>query len=173
MKDTEFKTTEPFVNLVADKIDEVFESENFKAVRQALQEASASLPEGMSLTINCRVEAFDRDRGNPLRLLETGITTSGGEPPYRCSGDSTIQRYVVDGEICEVPHDQCPACWGDWDFKNRHRSCLECGITLGKEIKILLDSDNCPHCEKGKVSVNSPVCQQCGYEVDMDCVTWG
>ena len=27
-------------------------------------------------------------------------------------GDSTPQRYIVEGEMAIVPHDYCPTCWG-------------------------------------------------------------
>ena len=83
------------------------------------------------------------------------------------------QRYVVSGDICQVPHDYCPSCWGMWDFKDQDRECPSCGIVLGNEIKILLDTDICPHCENGKVSAANPECSKCGYKVDLDIVTWG
>jgi hypothetical protein len=87
--------------------------------------------------------------------------------------DSTPQKYVVDGEMLIVPHDRCPRCYGIWDFKFKNRSCRECDATLGEEVKILLDTDSCPDCEKGKVSMSSPVCNKCGFRVDRALVAWG
>ena len=44
---------------------------------------------------------------------------------------------------------------------------------FGEDIKLLLDTDVCPHCEEGKVTMNSPVCNRCGYEVDPKKIVWG
>ena len=66
-------------------------------------------------------------------------------------------RYLVDGEICEVPHDRCPNCWAGWSFKigtpdtpPEALECPCCGYGLGEQIKLMLDSDVCPHCEKAR-----------------------
>ena len=75
--------------------------------------------------------------------------------------------------MCQIPHDYCPHCWGIWDFKLIHPVCRHCGYTLGREVKLLLDSDVCPNCEEGKVSVNDPNCEQCGQWIDPTLVIWG
>ena len=54
-----------------------------------------------------------------------------------------------------------------------HRSCRECGATLGDNVKILLDTDVCPNCEQGRISMTNPVCSKCGYKVDLNLVVWG
>jgi hypothetical protein len=54
-----------------------------------------------------------------------------------------------------------------------HRPCTHCDAVLGENCKILLDSDVCPHCEKGKISAQTPRCEECGFEVDPSCVVWG
>ena len=130
------------------------------AVRRALQEVTAKLPEGMSLTFNCELDIFDANREQAVRLVETGLTTSGRESPHRCHGVASGQRYWVNGEICELPHEYCPVCWGSWDFKDLHRRCPSCGVSLGKEVKIMLDSDVCPHCNEGKVTADELACEQ-------------
>jgi len=72
-----------------------------------------------------------------------------------------------------VPHDRCPRCWEIWDFKFKHESCTHCGATLGEEVKLLLDTDVCPNCEEGTVSITNPECGKCGCRVDPSKVTWG
>ena len=72
-----------------------------------------------------------------------------------------------------VPHDYCPKCWDRWDFKWKNPSCGHCGATLGKEVKILLDTDICPYCELGNVTAAKPTCDRCGYQVDSSAVVWG
>ena len=126
-----------------------------------------------SVNLNVSIEVFDPKRSNPLPLLTTGLSTSEDKPPFQTWGDSTPQKYVVDGEMQVVPHDRCPRCYGIWDFKFLKRSCPECDATLGEAVKVLLDTDVCPHCEEGKVSVSSPVCPKCGFRVDSTRVVWG
>ena len=173
MRHTERKAVELAVDTAHEAATQWLDANAAAALKQAIQEASAKLPEGMSITFECIFHVFDANREKGVRLLQTGITTSGGQPPYRCDGDSTVQRYLANGEICELPHDYCPVCWGTWDFKDSHPQCPNCGVALGKEVRFLLDSDICPHCEKGRVTADSPICEQCGYEVDLDRVAWG
>jgi hypothetical protein len=124
-----------------------------------------------SLTIV--VEVFDENRGCCLPLLTTGLSAFHGKEPFRTWGDSTPQRYVVDDGIKVVPHDRCPHCWQTWDFKLQNSSCSHCGTTMGKNCKLLLDSDACPWCHEGKVTVAMPRCDKCGYEVDCQKVVCG
>lgn len=172
MNDAEFEAIEPLLDSAADQLDALLDSDGFQRLKDAIQKISASL-ESMSVTLSCNIEIFDAERESSLRLLDMGITTADGDEPYRYEGDASFQRYVVSGDICQVPHDYCPSCWGMWDFKDQDRECPSCGIVLGNEIKILLDTDICPHCENGKVSAANPECSKCGYKVDLDIVTWG
>jgi len=43
---------------------------------------------------------------------ELNKSVTNGKDAYVATGDSIPQQYVVDGEICKVPHDFCPHCWG-------------------------------------------------------------
>lgn len=70
------------------------------------------LPSRYSLSVDVELRVFDPNRQQPLSLLTTGLCSSEGKAPRRTTGDSTIHRYVVAGEICELPHDRCPHCWG-------------------------------------------------------------
>jgi hypothetical protein len=119
------------------------------------------------------VDVFDAERSNALPLLNVGLSTSKGNAPHKTYGDSTPQKYVVEGEIQVVPHDRCPKCYGVWDFKLMHTSCSECGATLGQEVKLLLDTDLCPFCEEGAVTMSIPTCAMCGQRIDPDVVIWG
>jgi hypothetical protein len=42
-----------------------------------------------------------------------------------------------------------------------------------KDSESRRDLDLCPFCEAGHVSMHNPVCDDCGYEVDLTMVTWG
>ncbi len=41
------------------------------------------------------------------------------------------------------------------------------------KVKLLLDSDVCPHCERGTVCRENPSCDDCGFTIDPDVVVWG
>ena len=105
--------------------------------------------------------------------MNTGLNCQKNQEPYQYHGDSTPQKYYVNGEMCIVPHDYCPNCWGTWDFKFKDGVCPNCRCELGKEVKYLLDDDVCPWCRQGKVTVEHPVCDQCNFEVDPQRVVWG
>jgi Zn-finger nucleic acid-binding protein len=168
-----FESADPFVDRIAEMIGQIMDSDQLSAVRHALVQLSEAVGSRYSVSLNVTVEVFDPDRAQALPLLTTGLSTTGGQPPYKTWGDSSPQRYTVSGEIQVVPHDRCPKCHGTWDFKFKHTSCSGCGAALGKEVKVLLDSDVCPHCEEGHISMSAPECDKCGYRVDPAYVVWG
>jgi ribosomal protein S27AE len=173
MDKSSFESADPIVDRLVDMIGQALDSAQFEGIRQALAELSKAVGQRYSVNLNVSIEVFDPKRGHPLPLLMTGLCTSEGKPPYQVWGDSTPQKYVVDGEMQVVPHDRCPRCYAVWDFKFKNRSCPECDATLGEAVKVLLDTDVCPHCEEGKVSMLSPVCRRCGFRVDPTQVVWG
>ena len=168
-----FEAADPILDEIATKLDELLDSDQFAAVRLLLARLSETVGPRYSVNLNVCVEVFDPERPNALPLLNTGFSTSKGEAPYKTYGDSTPQKYVVDGEIQVVPHDHCPKCYGLWDFKLKNPSCSECGATLGREVKLLLDTDVCPFCEEGTVSPTVPECAKCGQRIDPGIVVWG
>ena len=124
-------------------------------------------------TLSIVVDVSDEDKECSLPLLTTGLSASTGHEPSRTWGDSSPQRYVVEDGIKVVPHDRCPRCWQVWDFKLQNSTCSHCGLTMGEQCKLLLDSDECPWCNEGKVTVAKPRCGKCGHEVDRQKVVWG
>jgi hypothetical protein len=168
-----FDLADPLVDTIADLVDSALVSDQLADLRIALDELSKAIGPRYSASLNVTVEVFDREREQGMPLLNTGLSTTDEGPPFRTWGDSSPQRYLASGEIQVVPHDRCPKCWQIWDFKFEHRTCEHCGTTLGQDCKVLLDSDVCPHCEKGNVSMTKPACDKCGYKVDLNLVTWG
>ena len=43
---------------------------------------------------------------------------------------------------------------------------------MGREVKLLLDTDVRPFCEERKVSLTAPVCDKCGQRIDPNVVVW-
>jgi hypothetical protein len=173
MDKSAFEAADPLVDGISEIVDTLLDSEQTAPLRQALNRLGEALGDRYSIALDVSVQVFDRDREQVLPMLTTGLSTSAGQEPYRTRGDSSPQRYIVDGQIQIVPHDRCPNCWEVWDFKFDNRSCPHCGTTLGEHCKVLLDADVCPYCENGKVSLSKPTCDQCGYKVDLNVVTWG
>jgi hypothetical protein len=173
MDRSHFESADPIVDRLAEMIEKLIESEGQSDLRQALTQLSEAVGSRYSVSLNVTIEVFDPERGHALPLLKTGLGISESQPPYVTWGDSSPQKYIVNGEMQIVPHDRCPKCHGDWDFKFKHPNCSECGATLGKEVKVLLDTDVCPHCESGHISMSAPKCDKCGYCVDPNYIAWG
>jgi hypothetical protein len=168
-----FEAIDPHLDNVAERIDKLLDCQQIAQLRPELIEITKLLGDRYSLTLAVNLEIFDREREQALPVLKMGLAAAEGQEPYKATGDSTAQKYIVDGHMQIVPHDYCPRCWATWDFKLENQKCRWCGAILGKDVKILLDSDLCPHCERGKVTACSPQCGECGYEVDLNVVTWG
>ncbi len=167
-----FEKIDPLVDDIAGQISELIDGDTLSKLKQKLADVSRELS-GYSLTLEMNVQLFDPEYERSLPLLQTGLASSDGETPYQIWGDSTPHRYIVNGEMMIVPHDHCPECWGRWEAKGLHPNCPQCGVAMGDQIKLLLDSDRCPHCEDGTVTVSQPRCTQCGLTVNPDHVQWG
>jgi len=173
MNKQEFEAVDALADCVNEKINELHKNKSLEDVLEKLQECVSQLPDHYSLSVDIKVNIFDSKREKQMSLLHTGFNSYHSGEPYRHYGDSSIQKYYVEGNISVIPQNYCPHCWGEWDFKFKHTTCPECGYELGKQVKYLLDDDICPLCEKGTVSVHNPVCDKCGYEVDPQKVVWG
>jgi ribosomal protein L37E len=173
MDPTAFETADKYTDDIAEVVGEILRSSESEKFRNLLTEMQKAMGNRYSVTLNVRIEVFDRQKERNLPLLSMGLSAMEGKEPFPVSGDSSPHRYVVEGEIQVVPHDRCPRCWSEWDFKFKFPTCDSCGATMGKEIKLLLDSDVCPFCGIGRVTVSDPVCNQCGFNIDPGTVVWG
>ncbi len=173
MDESEFEQLTHLADTAFDKFEELYASGALAELEDELHAVSLNLADKFSVSLELNLSVFDAEREKSLSLLSTGLTASGKGTPYRTHGDSTVHRYVVDGFIRMVPHDYCPHCWAIWDFKLINRTCPECGYSLGDQVKLLLDTDVCPHCESGKVSRTNPTCPNCSFTVEPDIVVWG
>ena len=173
MNQTENERLKGLVDLTADEVERYLNSAELEKVRKGLQEASKNLPQRYSLNLKLELTVFDDEREMELPLIQSGLTTSDGEEAYIFSSDSSQHRYLVNGEIQVVSHDYCPHCWGIWDFKFKNETCPYCEFSMGKEVKLLLDSNLCPFCEEGEIRIDQLVCPKCNYEIDKNKVAWG
>ena len=173
MDKSTFEAVDPLINEIAELTDKVLASDELARLREALTRLGATLDEQYAVNLSVVVDISDRDKQRYLPLLNTGLSTSEGDEPYRTYGDSSPQRYVVDGEMQVVPHDRCPQCWNAWEFKWQNHSCPHCDATLGENCMILLDTDTCPNCEKSTVSMAKPICDRCGFRINPAFVVWG
>jgi len=170
-----FNTISPYLEDMAMILEEMLQedTDNAKRLRYSLTEISKALGPDFPVDLNVIVQALSSPDLRALPLVQIGLTSNNGDTPSGHSADCTPQRYIVDGEIQVVPRDRCPKCWEDWMNKFEYPICEHCETRLGKDCKVLLDSDLCPFCEEGHVSMQNPVCDDCGYEVNLTMVTWG
>ncbi|MGA2034250.1 MAG: hypothetical protein ABSG68_18550 [Thermoguttaceae bacterium] len=172
MDQSAFEVTEPIVDELGKITDQMLGLQEIDRVRSLLAEMSRALGERYSVAFNMEIEVWDSKREDVLPLLQAGLCAMPGKEPFQTRDQPPMQRYVVDGDIQVVPQDHCPNCWGNWDCR-KTRSCRHCGVTLGREVKLLLDMDACPACDTGRVSVNAPTCTECGYTVNPSIAVWG
>jgi len=158
---------------VYEKFDDLYKQGVLSDLEAKMKEICSSLKEEYSVSINFDMGVFSSEKEQLISLTKRGITCFGGGEPYLFSSGSTIHRYIVDGQIVKLPHDYCPNCWGEWDFKLLNNTYPSCDYIMGKEIKLLLDTDVCPNCEDGKVSLSNPQCPKCGVKLESSMVSWG
>ena len=168
-----FETIDPMLDQLADVLDDETNEKPWLAIKQRLAEISALLGEEYSVTLEVKLQVHEFKREQSLPLVRMGFTTSNGAEPCLHCDDSSPQRYVVNGSLVIVPHDNCPACWGVWDFKELHPACSHCCVRMGQQVKLVLDNDNCPHCEQEITSMSNPTCSRCGHTVNPAFIYWG
>ena len=120
MDQNQFTAMQPVLDKVAELAERQFESEE---LCRLVAELGRIVGKRKIASVTLVVDVFDEERECSLPLLTTGLSVLDGKEPYRCWGDSSPQRYVVDEGIQVVPHDRCPHCWHAWDFKGQDSSC--------------------------------------------------
>ena len=173
MDKTSFETADPIVDEIAEVANELLESSETAKLRSLLTKLNKAIGSRYLVGLHLNVDVFDTEKERCLPLLQTGLAGFDRDKPFLACGDSSLKRYIAGGEMVIVPHDRCPLCWEEWDFKFLHPACSHCGVTLGKDVKVLLDTDVCPNCEDGEVSMSQLSCPKCGFKVDPSYVTWG
>ena len=173
MQEKEFDKLDELAEMVNSKIHKLYEDGTFSEISKKIKDISQDIEENYSISVDFQVNLFDTSKEKSLRFLTIGISSSRNNDPYIAYGDASPCRYLVDGNIKKVPHDFCPNCWGEWGFKFKHNTCSEGGYELGKQVKYLLDTDTCPYCQEGKITIDKPTCDECGFEVDNKKVVWG
>jgi hypothetical protein len=170
-----FSRIGPFAEDLAAFLEEMItlNTDEAKQVRYSLQEISSALGKGVSVTLAINVHAVTHAERRTLPLVQLALSYEDGGAPRLAVEDGSPQRYLVSNAIQVVPQSVCPVCWGRWTDKFENPSCPHCGTTLGKDCKVLLDSDQCPRCGFGEVTMQTPLCDDCGYEIDVSKVSWG
>ena len=114
MKEAEFAANEPVVSIAEEKFDTFLDSSDLQALTDALQKASASLPENMGLLLNCSIEVWDEDRDKALRRLTKALSE------YRISGMKTNIDFLYNLANCAPFR----ACELDTGFIEKHHAVI-------------------------------------------------
>jgi ribosomal protein L32 len=173
MDSEQFDKVDKLADDVYEKFDDLYKQGVLADLESKMKEICVHLKKEYSVSINFDLEVFSDKKEQTITLIKRGMACFKGDSPYLATSGSTAHRYIVDGQIVKLPHDYCPNCWGEWDFKLLHNTCPYCDYSIGKEIKLLLDTDVCPNCEDGKVSLSNPQCQKCGVKLESGMVSWG
>lgn len=151
-----------------------------EALRAELRDAATFSPSRFGIHLDVTLTVYDRERGNGLQLTSLTLESGDGETPEVVSANSAAIRYLVNGDVHELPGDRCPNCWGVWKYKlgipgqlAPSTACEQCGFELGKEVRVLLDDNSCPICGVGTVSIDSATCGNCEFTVNPNFVRWG
>jgi hypothetical protein len=166
----------------AEKLDEVMsdlhqfvenlrENPDYQRIITKLKASEIDDEEVLSIGIDLKI--YDGRREKVLELYTAGTQVfQDGEQSHFSGGDAN-EKFLLNGNIEVAPNGHCPMCYEEWPFKENKEACPNCSTTLGKELKFLIDNDICPHCNEGKVTRTSLVCDQCDFAVDPDLTTWG
>lgn len=163
------------IDALADKAHDFFEkvkaSDAFKALVTEMKDLGQDSNEFVSLGLELKL--FNNDKEGLLEIYSSGMQSNGEGDPSPYQGGEAFEKFLLHGDIQVVPNGKCPQCYQAWDFKSSSNSCSNCAIELGQKLKYMIDSDQCPNCEDGKVTRNQPSCTKCDYVADPKVVTWG
>ena len=173
MNQENFQELDTIASIMSEKFQNLRESGALKEIEDGITELAQKLQERYSISLLLTLSIFDSERDNEIKIHETGINCFGKDSPHSVDGGDSYQRFVVTGNIVELPNGYCPSCWGEWDFKLFNPECPHCKIKLGVEVKLLLDTNECPHCCKGVISMNNPQCTHCDFVALPEIVSWG
>ncbi|EOQ87224.1 hypothetical protein LEP1GSC202_3663 [Leptospira yanagawae serovar Saopaulo str. Sao Paulo = ATCC 700523] len=174
MNDEKFYELNAISENIHTKFEDLKEKGEIENIEFLIKNLLKKLPEKYSIEFSFNLSIFDSEREKSIEMLRVGINGLGNTAEtYKFSESYKFNRYLVQGHIVEIPHNHCPNCWSEWDFKYLGSSCSDCGVTLGKEVKLLIDSNECPNCESGKISPKKPHCDKCDFIAEDDLVIWG
>ncbi len=113
MQEKEFDKLDELAEMVNEKIHKLYEDGEFLEITKKIKEVTQTIEKAYSITVDFQVNAFDSKKEKSIRALTIGISSAEDEDPFLAYGDSSPERYLVNGNIKKVPYDFCPDCWGE------------------------------------------------------------
>lgn len=170
MKQETSKKIDNVIQKVFEYFENIKQDPEFIGICEEMKNTGIAEHEHLSLALV--VNLFDEKKGGTLDLYASGMQTNGGQY-QKFEGGDTFEKFILNGEIEVVTNGKCPNCYNDWDFKLNSITCPTCSVSIGKEVKYLIDNDVCPSCDQGEVTRQNPKCDKCGYMVDQNTASWG
>ena len=158
---------------IRELLDTLMNGDEFALIKSELDQVCSKLGSGFVVSLSTEAAVSYTEIRKSLTFLRVKLGASDGEPATVYWVSTAPQKYIAHGEMQFVPDDQCPCCWNFWSMKFLGRQCATCGARLGVEVKVLLDTNECPKCREGTVKPDAPCCKQCGFEIEPNLVTWG
>lgn len=53
---------------------------------------------------------------------------------------------------------------------NGAEPCLHCGVSMGQQVNLVLDDEQCPHCVQESISISNPTCSSCEHHLSSAAV---
>ena len=169
MDKTIFEAADPITDEIAEATTELLESEATQKLRGLLAKLNKVIGTQYAVSLVLNVEVFDDEKKRNLPLLQTGMSGFDASP----TRPGLTPRRNATSSVGK--------CW--WLPMTVARSAGKSGISSScinlatiamrhweRDVKLLLDTDVCPWCEEGKVSMSQPTCSKCGHTVDPE--TW-
>ena len=118
MDQNTWNAIDPQLDEIAEELGRILSSSEAKRLREMLVRFTGSLPSELSANLSCSVTVCDSEKEACLSLVNMGLGVSASRrlgvsaagEVFPTSGDSTVHRYVVNGQIEVVPNDVCPKC---------------------------------------------------------------
>lgn len=173
MNDEKFIEADKIADYLYGEFVKLHDAGHLNELKNILQNFSKNLSERYSISTHITLDIFDSEREKQINIFQTGFSCIGNDKPYQTNAGDAFNRYMVNGCIVELPDSYCPNCWSEWGFKKFGQSCKSCDLIFGREIKLLLDTNECPNCKKGTISLKNPYCDSCEFYADPNLVIWG
>lgn len=146
----------------------------FSDAQEKFIQAMNNENENLQIVVALNIGIRNVSKSNTTMPLKNFLLEQSKHPVGEISGDNIfLTRYVVGNRIELASNEACPNCWSTWPDKWRNRSCPECKMEIGKEVRFLIENDCCPKCNHEGITESGLKCRKCDCKIDEEMIAWG